>query len=125
MMQGLQRRTYTEDEARVLEEQWQEAVRTKTFSPGVVGVGEFRLFGRSGDTPGTYPQVRDLTSLTTLSPAELYALQMIDEAAEASQRQHQALVAVTPGMAPGPECRLESFDATKACIYAISRVIGG
>jgi hypothetical protein len=124
-MQGLTRRTYTEEEAQRLEEQWLEMVRTQSFSPGVLGVGEFRLFGHTGDTPGTYPQVRDLSCLATLGPAELYALQMIEEASEDVMGRGQVLVAVTPGSAPSPEGRLEAFDATKRCIYALPRVVGG
>jgi hypothetical protein len=124
-MKGLIRKSYSEEEARALELQWLELVRTGTFSEGVVGVGEFRLFGRTGDTPGTYPQIRSLAVLQTLLPAELYALQMIATAAETVIGQGQTLVAVPQGRQLGPEDYLSAFDATQICIYAVPRVVGG
>ncbi len=121
----MHKKHYTDEEAQRLEQAWMEQVRTQQFSPAVVGVGEFRLFGKTGDTPGTYPQIRDLDCLATLTEAERYALQMIDVAANSALAQEQALVAVVPGSQPRPEGRLTTFDPTKPCIFAIPRVIGG
>lgn len=124
-MKGLLRRSYSEEEARALELQWLELVRSGKFSEGVVGVGEFRLFGRTGDTPGSYPQIRSLAVLQTLSAPELYALQMIEIAAETVVGEGQTLVAVPTGRQPGPDDYLSAFDATRPCIYAVPRVVGG
>ncbi len=124
-MKGLIRKSYSEGEAQLLEQQWLEQVRTGTFSEGVMGIGEFRLFGKTGDTPAKYPRIPSLDVLPKLNAAELYALQMIEIAAETVVTQGQTLVAVPQGREPGPDDYLPAFDATQTCIYAIPRVVGG
>jgi len=124
-MKGLSRKSYSEEEAHLLEQQWLAQVQAGTFSEGVVGVGEFRLFGKTGDTPAKYPRITSLDVLPRLNAAELYALQMIEEAAETVVGLGQALVVVERGRHPEPEDYLTAFDATRPCVYAVPRVVGG
>lgn len=123
---NIPKQEYSQSEATRLEKAWAEQVRTKTFSPGVVGVGEFRLFGATGDTPGTYPQLAPTAVVEELTEAEKYALSMINTAAEfAVVSRKQALFAVQPGQRPNPEDRLITFDPTRPSIWAIPKVVGG
>ena len=123
---NIPKQSYNQAEAIRLEKAWAEQVRTSTFSKGVVGVGEFRLFGSTGDTPGTYPHLAPTAVVEELTEAERYALSMINTAAEfaVSQRQ-QTLFAVQPGQRPNPEDRLTTFDPTRPAIWAIPKVVGG
>lgn len=126
---NMPQRVYSQAEATHLERQWAEQVRMKTFSTGVVGVGEFRLFGSTGDTPGTYPQLAPTAVIEELTEAEKYALYMINTVTEvAITHREQALFAVQPGQLgqrPNPEDRLSTFDPTYPAIWAIPKVVGG
>ena len=118
-------RVYTELESRRLEKAWALQVKRGVFSAGVMGVGEFRYFGKAGDAPATYPRIMSLDVLSELTEAEQYALMRVEQAAHVAQQQGSTLVSVRPGQRLDPRDRLEVFDPTQPSIFAVAKVVGG
>lgn len=116
---------YGEAERAELAQRWEERVRAGTFSPGVTGVGEIRVFGRAGDARVAYPRIASLTVLDSLSEEERYAIQFADRVTVEHARMSRPLFAVRPGSALGGE-KISSFDPTRGeDILVLSQIRGG
>ena len=102
------------------------------FSPGVVGLGEMRVFGGSGDLPATYPQISSLDRLDDLAPDERFAVNRLAYTAQRAFAGRRAVAAAAPGQAMNTELiRLAELRggleelATKASILILNQITGG
>jgi hypothetical protein len=72
---------------------WAARCRSGEFSPGVKGIGVVRVFGRAGDVPVQFPQVRTLGDLDGLAPDERFALDYAQRAVDAYRARRRAAIA--------------------------------
>lgn len=107
---------------------WRERVQAGTFSEGIVGVRQIRVFGRSGDEVVLFPQLRSLDLLDTLAPDEQAAARFAATLIETHRQRGRAVVATTAnrrGSFPVGTI-VETLDLTKeADLLILSRVVGG
>ena len=80
-------------EEQTLLDRWAARCRTGEFSPGVKGLGVVRVFGRAGDVPVQFPQVRTLGDLDTLAPDERFALEFAQRAVDGYRARRRAAIA--------------------------------
>src|SRR5437763_7053372 len=96
----------------VLRRGWQERCEQGNFSSAVLGIGNIRVFGKSGDAPITFPRIESLTALDTLEADERWALDMAQEIVTAAQAKRRPVMATQPpkaGVSPSP-APLRDFD---------------
>lgn len=115
------------DTNRKLQQLWEERVRTKNYSPAVLGLGTVRVMGRSGDTPLSFPRITSLAALETLSEEERYALRTVQTIVEEAPRESRTVLAVSAPVhnelpSPRPVTR---FDPTLSEIIVVARIAGG
>jgi hypothetical protein len=109
---------------------WESQLATRTFSPAVKGLGELRVFGRSGDAPLLFPQVETLAVLDeaeTVTDAERYILDITRTIVESSPSHNRSALAVVPtqGAEPPQSTRMLTFLPMTANIVIVTRVVGG
>jgi hypothetical protein len=110
-----------------LQKKWQERCSSGNFSAGVLGVGTIRVFGRSGDTPVTFPRIESLTALDQLADDERWALDTAQEMITAAQARQRPVMATQPpraGAAPNPT-PMRTFDPKTENILILSLTRGG
>ncbi len=107
-----------------LARQWQERVRTRTFSQAVQGVGTIRIMGKAGDAPLAFPRITSLEALSSLAPDEQWALRAAQVLVEQAPSQQRSVFAVGEGGANQPE-RVTSFEPMAESLIVVSRVAGG
>jgi hypothetical protein len=109
-----------------LARRWQARVATGTFSHNVIGVGEIRIMGRSGDAATTFPRILSLTVLSELEPDEQWAVRQAEVVVEQAQANRRAIFAVAPGTTdlttPVP---VRHFDPQAESLIVVARVAGG
>lgn len=109
---------------------WERQVAEHSFSPSVLGLGEIRVMGRSGDSRFVFPQITSLSVLedaTTLTEAERYVLDITRTIVESSPTRHRRAMSVVPGIdgaAPVPTPML-TFQPSAEHIVIVSMVRGG
>lgn len=86
-----------------LQADWKQRVANGTFSAAVVGTREVRVFGRAGDVPVAFPQIRALADgetsemvIKALEPDERWALTHAQTIVEEHARDGRLLSALKP-----------------------------
>lgn len=110
-----------------LQSQWQERCRQGNFSPGVLGVGTIRVFGKSGDAPISFPRIESLAALDSLAADERWAIEVAQEMVNAAQAKSRPVMAMQPthaGTTPNPT-HVRTFDPKAEHILILSLTRGG
>ncbi len=110
-----------------LQRAWQERCRLGNFSSAVLGVGTIRVFGKSGDTPVTFPRIESLAALDTLNADERWAVEVAQEMVNAAQAQNRPVMATQPpraGSTPNPT-PVRTFDPKTEHLLILSMTRGG
>ena len=116
---------------RELQAKWQNRVATQQFSPAVVATREVRVFGKAGDAPVAFPQVRKPAAgesvdmvLDLLEPDERWALGHAQRVIEAHADRGRRAFAVMRGRGDGVV--LDRFDPiSDQDILILSQIAGG
>jgi hypothetical protein len=110
-----------------LQHMWQERCQQGNFSSAVLGVGTIRVFGKSGDTPQTFPRIDSLAMLDTLEVDERWAVEVAQEMINAAQARNRPVMATQPpraGSTPNPT-PVRTFDPKIEHILILSMTRGG
>ena len=110
-----------------LKRRWLERCRQGNFSAAVLGLGTVRVFGKSGDTPVTFPRLDSLTALDSLEADERWAVEMAQNIVNAAQNRRRSVMATQPpqaGTAPAPT-PMHTFDPKAEHILILSLTRGG
>ena len=111
----------------MLQRRWRERCQQGNFSPTVLGVGTIRVFGRSGDTPVTFPRIESLAALDALQADERWAVEVAQEIVTAAQNQSRPVMATQPpqaGTTLSPTA-IDVFDPQIENILILSLTRGG
>jgi hypothetical protein len=110
-----------------LQRRWQERCQQGNFSSAVLGVGTIRVFGRSGDTPVTFPRIESLSALSTLEADERWAVEVARDIVAAASAQRRPVMATRPpqaGAHPSPTA-VDVFDPKMEHLLVLSLTRGG
>ena len=110
-----------------LQRRWQERCQQGNFSRAVLGLGTIRVFGKSGDTPVTFPRIEALAALDTLEADERWAVEVAQEMVNAAQAKQRAVMSTQPpqsGTTPAP-VPMRTFDPKAEHILILSMTRGG
>lgn len=110
-----------------LEHRWQERCRQGNFSSTVLGLGTIRVFGKSGDTPVTFPRIESLAALSMLEADERWAVEVAQEIVNAAQAKQRTVMSTQPpqiGTAPAP-VPMRTFDPKAEHILILGLTRGG
>ncbi len=110
-----------------LQRTWQERCRQGNFSSAVLGIGTICVFGKSGDTPVTFPRIESLAALDTLNADERWAVEVAQEMVHAAQAQNRRVMATQPprvGSTPNPT-PVRTFDPKTEHLLILSLTRGG
>ena len=119
-----------------LRAQWEARVRrfragdATAMPPEVVGLGDLRVFGRSGDTALAFPRLRSLGDLELLPPDVQFGLALANRTVEAHRRQGNGrmVYATAPATRSGiPEPQvITAIDPTQhADVLIVAPIAGG
>ena len=119
-----------------LRAQWEERVRryrageVAAMPPEVVGLGDLRVFGRSGDAVLAFPRIRTLGDLELLPPDVQFGLALANRAVEAHRHQGNGrmVYATAPATLRGiPEPQaVTAIDPTQhADVLIVAPIAGG
>jgi len=105
-----------------LERAWKERCQRGTFSPTILGIGQIRVMGKSGDAAVQFPRIASLAALGELEPDEQYAVQAAQRLVEQAAEQNRSVFAVAPGQPPE---RVSEFHPDAESLLIVARVAGG
>lgn len=112
------------EEEQALLDRWAARCRAGEFSPGVKGLGVVRVFGRAGDVPVQFPQLRTLGDLAGLAPDERFALEFAQRAVDGYRARRRAAVArARDGGAYVPIDKIDPL--ADADIVIVAPIMGG
>lgn len=112
------------EEEQALLDRWAARCRAGEFSPGVKGLGVVRVFGRAGDVPVQFPQLRTLGDLEKLAPDERFALEFAQRAVDGYRARRRA--AVARARDGGAYVPIEKIDPlADADIVIVAPIMGG
>jgi hypothetical protein len=128
MAQRVKERTNTQN----LQAAWEQRVRTGNFSAAITGMREVRVFGKAGDAPVTFPQLRapapgetldDL--LEGLAPDERWALTHVQRVIDVHRASGRQTFTVPRGQG-GMGTTMPQFDpCANSDILIVSQITGG
>jgi hypothetical protein len=118
--------------AQNLQAAWEQRVRTRNFSAAITGTREVRVFGKAGDAPVIFPQLRAPASdetlddvLELLAPDERWALTHVQRVIDVHRSSGRQTFAVPRGQ-DGMGTRMPQFDpCANSDILIVSQIMGG
>lgn len=105
-----------------LEQAWKERCAKGNLSKAVLGIGEIRVMGKSGDAAIQFPRIASLDALATLEPDEQYAALAAQRIVEQAREQQRTVFAGLPGQIPE---RITEFRTTDESLMIVARIAGG
>ena len=84
-----------------LERLWKERCQSGNFSAAILGVGQIRVMGKSGDATLMFPRIATLDVLSELAPDEQYAVRAAEAIVQQAQDQARTVFVVEPQHEPG------------------------
>jgi hypothetical protein len=105
-----------------LEQAWKSRCQSGNFSRGVLGLGQIRVMGKSGDATLQFPRIASLDALSELAPDEQYAVQAAQAIIEQAQHESRTVFAVEPGHEPE---RLTEYRPDAESLMIVARIAGG
>jgi len=105
-----------------LEQAWQQRCQRGDFSPAILGLGQIRIMGKSGDAAVPFPRIASLDALGTLEPDEQYAVHVAQRIVTQAAQESRTVFAVVPGQTPE---RLTDFKPDAESLMVVARIAGG
>ena len=105
-----------------LEQAWKERCAKGNLSKGILGIGQIRIMGKSGDAAVQFPRISSLDALGTLEADEQYAVQVAQRIVDQARQESRTVFAVAPGQTPE---RLTGFKPDAESLMIVARIAGG